>query len=59
MQLCTLIFFGNEHIAEEVLNRIKDKSITLNKFRMQDDYSFMCTFYCTAFMEYMLAGKLC
>ena len=59
MQLCTLIFFGNEYIAQEVLNRIKDKSITHIKFRMQDDYSFMCTFYCTAFMEYMLAGNFC
>ena len=46
-----------EYIPLEVLNKIKDKSITHNIFRMQGDDSAMCWFYCIAFIEYMLAGK--
>ena len=40
-----------------MLSKIKDKSITHNIFRIQDDDSIMCRFYCIAFMEYMLAGE--
>ena len=25
--------------------------------RIQDDYSFMCVFYCIALLKYMLAGE--
>ena len=50
-------FFGIEHIPQEVLKKIKNKSITQNIFRIQDDDSIMCRFYCIAFMEYMLPGK--
>ena len=49
--------FGIEYIPQEVLNKIKDKSITHNIFRIQDNESIMCGFYCTTFIEYMLAGK--
>ena len=49
--------FGIEYIPQEVLNKIKDKSITQNIFRIQDDDSIMCEFYCIAFIEYMFAGK--
>ena len=49
--------FGIEYIPQEVLNKIKDKSITHNIFRIQDNESIMCGFYCIAFIEYMLAGK--
>ena len=42
---------------EEVLNKIGDKSITHNIFRIQDNESIMCGFYCITFIEYMLAGK--
>ena len=31
--------------------------MTHNIFRIQDDDSIMCGFYCIAFIEYMLAGK--
>ena len=41
----------------EVLKKIKDKSITHNIFRIQDNESIMCGFYCIAFIEYMVAGK--
>ena len=38
--------FGIEYISQEVLNKIKDKSITENIFRIQDDDSNMFGFYC-------------
>ena len=33
--------FGTEYIRQEVLNKIKDKSITHNIFRIQDNKSIM------------------
>ena len=38
--------FGIKYIPQEVLNRIRDKSITHNIFRMQDNESTVCGFYC-------------
>ena len=49
--------FETEYIPQEVLNKIKDKSITHYIFRIQEDDSIMCGFYCIAFIEYMLPGK--
>ena len=49
--------FGIQYIPLEVLNKIRDKSITHNIFRRQYNESIMCGFYCIAFTEYMLAGK--
>ena len=49
--------FEVEYIPEEVLRKIKDKSITHNIFRTQSDHSIMCGFYCVVFIEYMLARK--
>ena len=43
--------FGIEFILQEVLNKIKDKSIAHNIFRIQDNESTMCGFYCIAFIE--------
>ena len=34
-----------------------DKSITRNIFRIHDDDSIMCGFYCIVCREYMIAGK--
>ena len=34
--------FGIEYITQEVLNKIKDKSITYNIFKIQDKESIMC-----------------
>ena len=45
--------FGIEYIPQEVLNKIKDKSITHNIFRIQDYGSIMCGLYCIAFIECM------
>ena len=36
--------FEIEYIPREVLNKIKDKSITHNIFRIQDTESIMCGF---------------
>ena len=44
----TAVYFGSfgiEYIPQEALSKIKDKSITHNIFRIQDDYSIMCAFY--------------
>ena len=50
-------FFGIEYIPPEVLNKIRNKSIIHNIFRIQDNESIMRRFYCIAFAEYMFAGK--
>ena len=46
-----------EYIPHEVLNKIRDKSITHNIFRIQDNESIMFGFCCIVFIECMLAGK--
>ena len=45
---------GIEYISQEVLLKIKDKSITHNIFKIQSDDSIMCRFYWIAFIEYMI-----
>ena len=54
--LCTMDSLGIEYNANEVLSKIKDKSITHNIFRIQDDDSVMCGFYC---ITICLQEKLC
>ena len=54
---CILWFCSIEYISQEVLNKIKDKFVTHNIFRIQSDDSAMCGFYCMAFLEYMTVGK--
>ena len=49
--------FGIEYIPQEVFNKIKDKSVTHNISRIQDNDSIMREFYCISFTEYMLVGK--
>ena len=49
--------FGTEYIPQEVLNQIREKSISHNIFRIQNEDSNMCGFSCIAFMEYIFAGK--
>ena len=45
------------YIPQEVLNKIKDKSITRNIFRIQSNAFIMRGFCCIIFIEYMLAEK--
>ena len=49
--------FGIAYIPLKVLNKIKEKSVTHNIFRIQDNESIMSEFYCISFIEYMLTGK--
>ena len=49
--------FVIECIPHEPLNKNKNKSINHNLFRIQDNDSIKCEFYCIAFIEYMPAGK--
>ena len=53
----THLEFRIENIPQEVLNKIKDKSITHNIFRIQDNEYIMCRCCCVAFIEYMLTRK--
>ena len=46
------------NISQKVLNKITDKSITQNTFRIQDNESIICGFYCIAFIEYIFDGKV-
>ena len=57
VQLYTFILSELNIFQKKVLNKVKDKSITHNIFRIQDNDSIMCEFICIAFIEYMLAGK--
>ena len=50
-------YFLIEYILPELLGKVKDKTITHNIFRTQDDDSNMCRFYCIGFIEYMLPGE--
>ena len=49
--------FGSEYILKNVLNKIKNKSITHNIFRIQSDGFIMCGVYCIAFIKYIVLGK--
>ena len=49
--------FGIEYISQEPFRKVKDKSITQNIFRLQDDDSIMYGFHCFVVIEYMLALK--
>ena len=56
----TAVYFDSfriKEIPQEKLNKIRDKSITHNIFRIEDNDSIMCGFYRIAFIEYMLAGR--
>ena len=49
--------FVVQYIPQEVLNKITDKSITQNIFRIQGNACIICGFYCVAFIESMFSGK--
>ena len=48
--------FGTEYIPEEVLNKIKHKSINQKKSKIQSDDSIF-GFFCIVFIKYMVEGK--
>ena len=43
--------FDTESIFQDVSNEIIDKCITHNIFKIQDNDSVMCEFYCIALIE--------
>ena len=50
--------FGVEYIPKDIKTFIGHSlSITTNIFRIQAYDSIMCGYFCTGFMDFMLAGK--
>ena len=49
--------FGVEHIPEEIKEFVVNKNIKNNIFRVQTSDSVMCCYFCTGFIDFMLAGK--
>ena len=49
--------FGVEHILEEIKEFIGNKNIKANIFRVQANNSVICCYFCTGFIDFMLAGK--
>ena len=49
--------FGVEYIPKEIMERIKDKNIKSNIFRIQYNSSIMRGYFCILFIEYMLNNK--
>ena len=49
--------FGVEHIPKEIKEFIKNKNIKANIFRIQEDNSIMCGYFCIGLIDFMLAGK--
>ena len=50
--------FGVEHIPEEIKEFIRNKNIKANIFRVQENNSVMCGYFCIGFIDFMLAGKI-
>ena len=49
--------FGIEYIPEEIKEFIRNKNIKANIFRVQENNSIMCGYFCTGFIDFMVAGK--
>ena len=53
--------FGVEYIPEEIKECIEEfpgnENIETNGFRVQEDNSIMCGYFCIGFIDFMLAGK--
>ena len=49
--------FGVEYIPREIKKVIRNKNIKTSIFRIQDNSSIMCGYFCILFIEYMLNSK--
>ena len=49
--------FGVEHVPKEIKEFAGNKNIKANIFREQANNSVMCGYFCTGFIDFMLAGK--
>ena len=65
MILFTSIVFVVEYIPNKIKEFIEEfpeefpgnKNIKTNIFRLQEDNSIMCGYFCIGFIDFMLAGK--
>ena len=49
--------FGVKHIPEEIQKFIGNKNIKADIFRVQSNNSVMCGYFCTEFIDFMIADK--
>ena len=49
--------FGVKHIPEEIKEFIGNRKIKANIFRVQENNSIMCGYFCIGFIDFMLANK--
>ena len=49
--------FGVEHVPKEIKEFIGNKSIKANIFRVKDNDSVICGYFCKGFIDFILAGK--
>ena len=49
--------FGVEYIPKEIMQFLRNKNIKTNIFRIQDNNSIMCGYFCILFIEHMLNNK--
>ena len=49
--------FGVEHIPAEIKKFIGNRNIKANIYHVQATNSVMCGYFCTGFIDFMLAGK--
>ena len=49
--------FSVGHVPKEIKKIIGHKNIKTNIFRIQANNSIMCQYFCTGFIDFMLAGK--
>ena len=49
--------FGVEYIPNKIKDFIGNKNIKTNIFRVQEDNSIICGYFCIGFIDFMLAGK--
>ena len=49
--------FGVEHVLEEIKIFVGNKNLKANIFRVQANNSVICGYFCSGFIDFMLAGK--
>ena len=51
--------FGAEYSPKEIKQFKENKYIVTNIYRIQDNYSLICGYFCIGFIDFMLKGKCC
>ena len=49
--------FAVEHVPKEIKKFIRNKNIKANIFRVQENNSVMCGYFCIGFIDFMLSGE--